>query len=185
MHKPYNDSMSATVVAACDCSESLLSGCVPLQLPLSKHVFIIPPIISNLLRPSIQLLCASDCSKDSSSDCTIVTIYTTYRKQWSPCELLKGIPWSIVQSKRKMAKILTICNLIVFPSSSTVRIFCPHTNQEKISDCQDIQQHLEVMMMNCSQGFVWFARGGPEQCPNSTTQQRLIQLKTKHVHAHN
>jgi hypothetical protein len=104
MHKPYNDSMSTTVVAASDCSESLLSGCVPLQLPLSKHVFIIPPIISNLLRPSIQLVCASDCSKDSSSDCTIVTIYTTYRKQWSPCELLKGIPWSIVQSKRKMAK---------------------------------------------------------------------------------
>ncbi len=104
MHKPYNDSMSATVVAACDCSESLLSSCVPLQSPLSKHAFIIPPIISNLLRPSIQLLCASDCSKDSSNDCTIVTIYTTYRKQWSPCELPKGIPWSIVQSKRKMAK---------------------------------------------------------------------------------
>jgi hypothetical protein len=106
MHKPYNDSMSATVVAACDCSESLLSGCVPLQSPLSKHAFIIPPIISNLLRPSIQLLCASDCSKDSSSDCTIVTIYTTYRKQWSPCELPKGIPWSIVQSKRNGKRCL-------------------------------------------------------------------------------
>jgi hypothetical protein len=27
---------------------------------------------------------------------------------------------------------LTICNLIVFPSSSTVRIFCPNKSQKKI-----------------------------------------------------
>jgi hypothetical protein len=135
--------MSSTIVATCNCSEPLLPCCVPL-LNMQQ-----PSAGAASIRPdwALQILLSTIVNRTKLS-----TTIGHYRPNWAlqiHCGLQSSfsvpgfsdtpglltsnmyncINWSF--HKHWWGKVLTICNLTVFPSISMVRIFCANRNEGK------------------------------------------------------
>jgi hypothetical protein len=97
----YNDSMSTTVVAAGDCSESLLSSCVPLQSPLpnilSSHLlwligFSNPPYLRRMCASTPVILKCMHCLEEIKA---VHVMYQTGHQEYGAekiCEIAEMTP---------------------------------------------------------------------------------------------